>query len=128
MLRQTQQQKLVQKLSPQQIQLMKLLQVPTANLEERIKDELESNPALDYEQHEDNNDPYDFDEDREGSRKEEEGTDTGDDNIDDYLQMDITDYLRSESDEQSDYHVREDHDDEEQTTIPIKVETTFHDY
>ena len=47
MLRQTQQQKLIQKLSPQQIQLMKLLQVPTANLEERIKDELESNPALD---------------------------------------------------------------------------------
>ena len=35
-----------QKLSPQQIQLMKLLQVPTANLEERIKEELEENPAL----------------------------------------------------------------------------------
>lgn len=40
------QQKLLQKLSPQQIQLMKLLQVPTANLEERIKEELEENPAL----------------------------------------------------------------------------------
>ena len=46
MLRQTQQQKLLQKLSPQQIQLMKLLQIPTANLEERIKEELEENPAL----------------------------------------------------------------------------------
>ena len=40
------QQKLLQKLSPQQIQLMKLLQVPTAQLEERIKEEMEENPAL----------------------------------------------------------------------------------
>src|ERR1700730_2086137 len=49
------QQKLLQKLSPQQIQLMKLLQVPTANLEERIKEELEENPALEVteEDHED---------------------------------------------------------------------------
>jgi RNA polymerase sigma-54 factor len=41
------QQKLQQKLSPQQIQLMKLLQVPTALLDERIKEEIEDNPALD---------------------------------------------------------------------------------
>ena len=40
------QQKLQQKLSPQQIQLMKLLQVPTVELEARIKEELEVNPAL----------------------------------------------------------------------------------
>lgn len=46
MLRQTQQQRLSQKLSPQQIQLMKLLQIPTTQLEERIKEELEENPAL----------------------------------------------------------------------------------
>jgi RNA polymerase sigma-54 factor len=38
--------KLQQKLSPQQIQLMKLLQVPTAELEQRIKQEIEDNPAL----------------------------------------------------------------------------------
>ena len=42
--------KLLQKLSPQQIQLMKLLQVPTANLEERIKEELEENPALEMDE------------------------------------------------------------------------------
>jgi hypothetical protein len=48
MLRQSQQQRLLQRLSPQQIQIMKLLQVPTANLEERIKEELEENPALEY--------------------------------------------------------------------------------
>ena len=54
-LSQSLQQKLLQKLSPQQIQLMKLLQVPTANLEERIKEELEENPALEVtdEDHED---------------------------------------------------------------------------
>ncbi|MBN8677182.1 MAG: RNA polymerase factor sigma-54 [Chitinophagales bacterium] len=39
-------QKLQQKLSPQQIQLMKLLQIPTATLEQRIQEELEANPAL----------------------------------------------------------------------------------
>ena len=38
--------KLLQKLSPQQIQLMKLLQIPTAYLDERIKEEIEENPAL----------------------------------------------------------------------------------
>ncbi|MEM9053005.1 MAG: RNA polymerase factor sigma-54 [Bacteroidota bacterium] len=46
MLKQSLQQKLLQKLSPQQIQLMKLLQVPTIELEQRIKEEMEANPAL----------------------------------------------------------------------------------
>lgn len=50
-LKQTQNLKLLQKLSPQQIQLMKLLQLPTVALEQRIKEELELNPALE----EDNN-------------------------------------------------------------------------
>ncbi len=46
MLKQVQSQKLLQKLSPQQIQLMKLLQLPTIALEQRIKEEMEINPAL----------------------------------------------------------------------------------
>ena len=46
MLKQSLSFKLQQKLSPQQIQLMKLLQVPTAELEQRIKQEMEENPAL----------------------------------------------------------------------------------
>lgn len=46
MLKQGLHQKLLQKLSPQQIQLMKLLQIPTVSLEQRIKEELEINPAL----------------------------------------------------------------------------------
>lgn len=46
MLKQQLQQKLQQKLSPQQIQLIRLLELPTIELEERIKHELEENPAL----------------------------------------------------------------------------------
>jgi len=46
MLKQSLQQKMLQKLSPQQIQLMKLLQLPTIALEQRIKQEIEENPAL----------------------------------------------------------------------------------
>ena len=45
-MRQTQQLRLQQKLSPQQIQLMKLIQLPVMALEQRIKEELETNPAL----------------------------------------------------------------------------------
>ncbi|MFN4122650.1 MAG: RNA polymerase factor sigma-54 [Flavobacteriales bacterium] len=56
MLKQSLQQKLQQKLSPQQIQLMKLLQVPTMALEQRIKEELEINPALEEGRSEEDND------------------------------------------------------------------------
>ena len=63
MLKQSLQQKLLQKLSPQQIQLMKLLQVPTLELEARIKQEMEANPALeegvDREEMQDDLDPQD---------------------------------------------------------------------
>jgi RNA polymerase sigma-54 factor len=43
------QQKLLQKLSPQQIQVIKLLEIPTMQLEQRIKKELEENPVLELE-------------------------------------------------------------------------------
>ncbi|MFN8923060.1 MAG: RNA polymerase sigma-54 factor, partial [Sphingobacteriia bacterium] len=46
MLKQGLHQKLLQKLSPQQIQFIKLLQIPTTALEARIQEELEENPAL----------------------------------------------------------------------------------
>jgi len=51
MLKQQQTQKMLQKLSPQQIQLMKLLQIPTDMLDQRIQEELEGNPALEVEEH-----------------------------------------------------------------------------
>jgi RNA polymerase sigma-54 factor len=59
MLKQSLQQKMLQKLSPQQIQLMKLLQVPTIMLEQRIKEELEKNPALEEGNEEDDYDGED---------------------------------------------------------------------
>ena len=55
MLKQGLQQRLLQKLSPQQIQLIKLLQIPTDALEERIKEEMEGNPALEEGMEEDEN-------------------------------------------------------------------------
>ena len=46
MLKQSLQQKLSQKLSPQQIKLMKLIQLPTIELEQKVKEEIEANPAI----------------------------------------------------------------------------------
>lgn len=54
MLSQKQELRLTQKLSPRQILLMKLLQIPTISLEQRIKQELEDNPALESDDFEDN--------------------------------------------------------------------------
>ena len=46
MLKQSLQQKLSQKLSPQQIKLMKLIQLPTIELEQKVQEEIEANPAI----------------------------------------------------------------------------------
>lgn len=92
------QQRLQQKLSPQQIQLMKLLQVPTLLLEERIKEEIEDNPALemgqtDYEE----KDPLASD-----GQDESEGTTSDDESV-----MQYDDY--SDDDDIAEYKMREDH-------------------
>ena len=81
MLKQNLSQKMMQKLSPQQIQLMKLLQIPTATLDQRIKEELESNPALD--EGEDSNEVYDLDSKDEKSEDEFEEQKTEDFELDD---------------------------------------------
>lgn len=130
LLRQTQQQRLIQKLSPQQIQLMKLLQVPTAMLEDRIREELEGNPALEtgFTESEKKEEELfdskqdDFEEDRFDKEKDS-------DPVDDYLQMDLSDYLQDDSDLGGSYsNNREDYDDEhEPSSPPIRVEKTFHD-
>lgn len=126
MLRQTQSQRLSQKLSPQQIQLMKLLQVPTAHLEERIKDELESNPALDVGTEEETPDPYGLDERPE---REDATLESKEDDYDqEFENMDVSDYLREEND-YGDYRLNESpDDDDEPRSLPVKVETTFSDY
>lgn len=129
MLRQTQSQKLSQKLSPQQIQLMKLLQVPTANLEERIKDELESNPALDVGSDVEN-DPYGLNErDGKDTNAGEEADNEFESGNDEYEPIDVSDYLRDENESQGDYHLNEGYDDDDEPkTIPVKVEASFSDY
>jgi len=121
------QQKMLQKLSPQQIQLMKLLQVPTANLEERIKEELEENPAL--EQSEDGHEDEYTDElkDEFDSVNEEDADPDGSE--DDYDNVDISEYVVDDDGEIADYKTRDDNYPEmdDQKVIPIKVETSFHE-
>jgi len=125
-LSQSLQQKLLQRLSPQQIQLMKLLQIPTANLEERIKEELEENPALEVgeEGREDG-----FEEQEHAEEYENPGDDEYDGSEDEYGNIDISDYVSDSDDEIADYKLRDDNygDNEEQKTVPLRVETTLHD-
>jgi RNA polymerase sigma-54 factor len=125
-LSQSLQQKLLQKLSPQQIQLMKLLQVPTANLEERIKEELEENPALEV-----SDDGHDeFSDDTVDEFKSEGDEDYEVDTpADDYDNIDLSDYVSEGDDEVGDYKLRDDNypEADEGKVIPIKVETSFHE-
>ncbi|RTL57301.1 MAG: RNA polymerase sigma-54 factor [Sphingobacteriales bacterium] len=126
-LSQSLQQKLLQKLSPQQIQLMKLLQVPTANLEERIKEELEENPAL--EQGEDDHDDQfteDIKDEFDSSNDDEYDLDGSED---EYENIDVSEYVQEGDDDIADYKLRDDNypDEEERKTIPVKVQTDLHD-
>ncbi len=75
------------KLSPQQIQMIKLLEIPTMEMEQRIKKELENNEALEEGKEEDNDVQSD---------QEEENSDKEEDNKDD--EFDFEDYLNSEDD------------------------------
>ncbi|MCO6478111.1 MAG: RNA polymerase factor sigma-54 [Phaeodactylibacter sp.] len=128
MLKQSLSQKMLQKLSPQQIQLMKLLQVPTAMLEQRIKEELEANPALE--------EGAEQDELAELSKTGEE--EIADDNFSDNDsddaredQYELDDYLNDYiEDDPASYKLRANNysADEEDKSIPIPVESTFHDY
>lgn len=118
MLKQRLTQKLQQRLSPQQIQLMKLLQVPTASLEQRVKEELEVNPALDEGKE---TDADEFEQD-EFSEENQENSSSDD--------IDLSEYLKDD-DGYSDYQLRSgsyNNDSENQKTIPIPVVETFHDH
>ncbi len=122
MLKQHLQQKLLQKLSPQQIQFIKLLQVPTVALDTRIKEELEENPALEDSSLISLDEPkgeYDDLQDDGANIDRDSSEDTGMDefNVDDYLQEDNTnDYSTS-------YNNGDDDDEKKET--PIAIETTF---
>ena len=108
MLNQKLQLKLSQKLSPQQIQLMKLIQLTTAELEQKIKNEIEENPALEMgkEKTEIENDEFEVD--------------LNDDvNVDDYLTDMSDDYDNSQN-----YYSSE----EENTNFQTKASISFHQY
>ncbi len=129
MLKQSLNHRLLQKLSPQQIQLMKLLQIPTATLDQRIKEELEANPALDEgEEVDELNDIAKTSEDS-YSDSENEVKDPDEPKREDEFELDdyLTDYIE---DDPSSYKLKSNNysTDDEEKTIPIAVEDTFHEY
>jgi RNA polymerase sigma-54 factor len=117
------QQKLLQRLSPQQIQLMKLLQVPTASLETRIKEELEENPALELE-------PERFEEKDNAGDEFDTAEETADDatTADSYEDDSVSDYIQDDDDE-ADYKLRDTNYPEfsEEREHPIRSGTSFYD-
>lgn len=116
MLKQYLQFKLSQKLSPQQIQLMKLIQLPTQAFEQRLKQELEENPALDTgkDKTEDSFDEFDNSQDE---YNDNETIDTGDINVDEYLSDDeIPDYRTHANN----YSV-----DDDEKSVPYAAGTSF---
>ncbi|MBX2931609.1 MAG: RNA polymerase factor sigma-54 [Chitinophagaceae bacterium] len=122
-LSQSLQQKLLQKLSPQQIQLMKLLQIPTAHIEERIKEEMEENPALEQvDEHFDDTINDEFD----NNNNEEEIFDGSEEQ---YENIDISEYVHEGDDEIADYKTKDNNytDEDEHKVIPIKNEVSFYD-
>ena len=82
--------KLNQKLSPQQIQLMKLIQLPTIDFEQKIKQELEENPALEIRDNSNDVLDEDFSNSNEDELNNESIDDDDDINIEDYINYDDT--------------------------------------
>jgi len=112
--------KLSQKLSPQQIQLMKLIQLPTQAFEQRLLEEMNENPALEagkeedeYEKDEFENEDYDDYDDAESER-----IDAEDINIDEYLSSDETPDYKTQANNYS--------DDDEERESPLVAPISFH--
>jgi len=118
MLKQTLQHKLLQKLSPQQIQFIKLLQVPTASLDARIKEELEENPALEDGSLANMNDQLEDYPDKDPDDYEKNGEDSFDEefSLEEYIQED--DYKDYGSNFNND-------DDDDHKEIPIAIQDSF---
>ncbi|MDA7803187.1 RNA polymerase factor sigma-54 [Crocinitomix sp.] len=112
MLKQTLSHKLLQKLSPQQIQLMKLLQVPTMELEQRIKEEIEENPALE-EGKEESEEMDDYEDGYDDSSESNEEFD-----INDYLDDDLPQYKTA---------VNNSGKDDDEKAVPISGGMSFHE-
>jgi len=125
MLNQRLQQKLLQKLSPQQIQMIKLLEVPTLQIEQRIKKELEENPALeegpDDEEVPDADAEGEVEGDSESEPSEEKDKDNDEFTIDDYIDDDETPEYRLQANNYS-------RDDEKRSEIPFADASSFQEY
>lgn len=136
MIKQHLSQKLLQKLSPQQIQLMKLLQIPTAILDQRIKEELEQNPALEegnemeddterFEiQSESDTSADDFSESAQEFEEKDPMLESSGDDFEEYLNNYLEDDTASYKYRTDDYSG----ETEEQKSVPYAVENTFHDH
>ena len=125
-LTQTQRQEL--KLSPQQIQLMKLLQLPLIELEQRIKEEMEANPALEdsHENDYDDNEPtVDEPDNGENDDYNDEDVDFSKDD-----EFDINDYLPDEELDDYSYKLQANNysSDDDAYETPVVNEETFQDY
>jgi RNA polymerase sigma-54 factor len=121
MLKQYLQLKLSQKLSPQQIQLMKLIQLPTLAFEQRIKQELEENPALESGKETDEfEEKYDEFDNEYDDYDDSETINADDINVDDYLSDDeIPDYRTQANNYSS---------DDEDKNMPYAAGTSFTQY
>ena len=116
MLNQKLQLKLSQKLSPQQIQLMKLIQLSTLEFEQKLSREIEENPALDTTNETEDNDIDEFDAD-DNYEKEEVNND----------EIDISDYLAD--DDIPDYNLRtNNYSEENEAAIPFASGTSFNQF
>jgi RNA polymerase sigma-54 factor len=116
MLKQRLQQKLLQKLSPQQIQMIKLLEVPTLQMEQRIKKELEENPAL-----EEGTDDEEIPSEEEDEQFDEKDKDEEEFTLDDYIEEDDIPEYRLQAKNNS-------KDDDKRTEIPFSVGASFHEH
>lgn len=115
-MKQTLEQKLLQKLSPQQIQLMKMLQLPTQALEARVKEEIEVNPALEEGK---DNEESDYDSDTDDQIGEELSESEQEFDFSDYMDDDDTPGYKYEANNYS--------KDDEDKRMPIGSASTFHD-
>jgi RNA polymerase sigma-54 factor len=129
-MRQTLSQKQTTSLSPQQIQLMKLLQIPTSVIDQRIKEELEVNPALEEadETHQEDYNTQDSDYESDGEKEFDDFGNDAPELQDSYDDFDYLDPYMG-SDDGPAYNYNSEYEvDEEQKTIPIPVEDSFHEF
>lgn len=116
MLKQKLQQKLLQKLSPQQIQVIKLLELPTMLLEQRIKKEIEENPTLE----ELSNAEDDYEQQEAESQNDDTNSDENEFTLEDYMNdEDVPSYKLS---------VNNHSKDDKREDIPFSVGQTFHEH